>query len=55
MTDGYAREDDHARTDPDVISNHNWFRWRDTVLVVVEQSCVMTQQAVVTDFYMFVR
>jgi hypothetical protein len=59
VTDGHAWEDDHVRTDPDVISNRNWRRWRryltpfDTV--VVEQKCVMTQQAVVADFYIFAR
>jgi hypothetical protein len=60
VTDGHTWEDDHARTNPDVISNLNWRRWRqyvtvfDTVLVAVEHKCVVTQQAVVADFYMFV-
>jgi hypothetical protein len=60
VADGNARKDDHHRPDPHMIPDGNWRRWRhhitmvDAMLVIVDDKRVMTQQAMVADFDLFV-
>ena len=61
MSNTDAGQDAHARADPHVILDNDWFRWRqhavlvEIVLVVVEDEGVVTQKTVAADSDPFVR
>jgi hypothetical protein len=60
VADGNAGKDDRHSSNPHILSDGNWRRWRRRITlvnampVIVEDKRVMTQQATVADFDLFV-